>query len=348
MKKIISVIVFFVLLTICAYAQLENETQTMTELSGELAPYAESAVSGKPFFREVWDYTSDLFFKEFKNISRNLPSLIVLMILFSLKNCIQTEKGIDQIISLSCICGAVILTSNVIETIFDTARKVCEALGTFVFTAIPCMCGAVAMSGMPVSAAKGAFIILGASNIFSLLINKIFFPCLYIVYILSVSTAMIENDIFESLKKTVMNIMKISLPFFCGIFTAILSVFMKTSGKADNFTVKSAKMTIGNLVPVLGSVLSDSAEVVVSSLGHIKAQLGIIGIFGLLSVLLLPIIKILCTAFMFKILEILCCFLSDEKSQKFYSEISETVCTLGGIVGAMAVMTLIGILILMG
>ena len=159
---------------------------------------------------------------------------------------------------------------------------------------------------------------------------------------------MVENDIFEAVKKTVLSVIKVSLPFIVGIFTAVLTMFMKSSSKIDDFVLKSAKMTIGNMVPFLGNVLSDSATVVVSSVSQIKAQLGIIGIFGLLSVLLLPLIKILCTMFAFKILEILCCFLADKKAQKYYGELADIVSVMAGMTGTMAIMTLIGILVLMG
>lgn len=351
LKTTVRIFIFLFLIVIsadCAEAYFENETVTMTEQTGELSDYADSAAKGKLEAEGLWEYITDIFLREFKNIAKNFPSLFSLAVLFSLKNCVKLDESISKLVNFAFMGSVILMTSGMMKDMLDTAREVCEALGVFVVTTVPCLCGVLASSGMPVSASKGAFIILGASNILSFLINSLFFPVLYITYILSVSSVMVENDIFESVKKTVLTVIKISLPFFVGIFTTVLTMFMKSSSKIDDFVLKSAKLTIGNTVPFLGNVLSDSAEVVVSSVGQIKSQLGIIGIFGILSVLLIPLIKMLCTIAMFKILSMLCCFLADKKTQKYYDELSEITGVMAGMTGTMAVMTLIGILILMG
>ena len=331
-----------------AEANFENETKIMIENTGELKEYADSAAQGNLEAAGLWEYIKDVFLREFKNIAKNFPTLFSLAVLFSLKNCIKLDESISRLVDFSFAGCVILLTSGMMQDIINTAHEVCAALGVFVFTAVPCLCGVMAATGMAVSASKGAFIILGASNILSFLINSIFFPVLYITYILSVSSAMVENDIFESVKKTVLSIIKVSLPFLVGIFTTVLAMFMKSSSKIDDFILKSAKLTIGNMVPFLGGVLSDSATVVVSSVGQIKSQLGIIGIFGILSILLLPLVKMLCTIAAFKILSILCCFLTDKKTQKYYDELSEIIGVMAGMTGTMAIMVLVGILILMG
>jgi len=336
------------LISFSAKADFTNETVTMMNETGDLSGFAESAVSGELDGEGIWGYIKDMFFLEFKNISKNLPVLVALAILFSLKNCVRLDDAIGKLVNLSFYGSVVLLTSGMMQDIIETAKDVCGALGVFVFTAIPCLCGVMAAGGMPIAASKGAFIILGASNILSFLINSIFFPVLYIVYILSVSSALVENDIFESVKKTILSGMKVSLPFLVGIFTTVLAMFMKSSSKIDEFVLKSAKLVIGNTVPFLGNVLSDSATVVVSSVGQIKSQLGIIGIFGILSVLLFPLIKMLCTILCFKILSVTCCFLTDKKMQKYYDELSDVTSVMAGMTGTMAIMVLIGILILMG
>lgn len=349
MKKVISLIFFItVFFSFSANAQFENEFETLLNQTGELSGIANEAAEGELNAKDLFTYIKDLFFLEFKNISKNFPTLISLAILFSLKNCVKLDDGITKVVNFAFSGSVILLTTGMMQDMINTGLSVCKALGTFVFVSVPALCGVMASTGMPVSASKGAFIILGASNILSFLINSIFFPVLYITYILSVSSAMVENDIFEAVKKTVLSIIKISLPVIVGIFTTVLAMFMKSSSKIDDFVLKSAKLTIGNMVPFLGNVLSDSAGVVISSVGQIKSQLGIIGMFGILSVLLLPVIKMLCTILTFKILSVVSCFLTDKKSQKYYEELSEIVSVMAGMTGTMAIMALIGLLILMG
>ena len=336
------------LISFSAKADYYNETLTMMNETGDLSGFAQSAISGELDSGGLWEYIKDMFLKEFRNISKNLPVLFALSVLFSIKNCVRLDDAIAKLVNLSFYGSAVLITSGMMQDIIKTAKDVCEAMGVFTFTAVPCLCGVIASGGMPLSASKGAFIILGASNILSFLINSVFFPVLYIIYILAVSSALAQNDIFDSVKKTVLSLVKMSLPFLVGIFTTVLTMFMKSSSKIDEFVLKSAKLTIGNMVPFLGGVLSDSASVVVSSVGQIKSQLGIIGIFGILSVLLLPLIKMLCTVLTFKIMSALSSFFMDKKMQKYYDELSGVTSVMAGMTGTMAVITLIGILILMG
>lgn len=348
MKKILIAVLVIILMCIPAEAEFEKETDELLGLTGDMSEFAVNSANGDFQAQSIFSYIWDILLKEFNNIRVNLPPLFTLAILFSLKNCIKLEKNIDSLVEFSCICCVIYLTSGMIKDIFKCGEETCEALGVFVMTAVPGLCGVVAASGMPISASKGAFIILGASNILSFLINKIFFPVIYISYIFTVSSLMVENDIFSAIKKTVLTVIKTVLPWLVGIFTTVLAVFMKSSGKADDLILKSARLAIGNIVPFLGNALSDSATVVVSSVGKIKSQLGIIGIFGILSILLLPIIKMLCTIFVFKLLNILCCFLLDKKAEKYYEEISALISVEAGMTGTMAVTVLIGIFVLMG
>lgn len=338
--------VIIVMLAKPAFADFSEELRIMTEQTGELAPYADDALGGTLSFNNLWEYIKNIFFKEFKSISNNLPPLFALSVLFSLKSCIKLDEGISKLADFSISGSIVLLASGMVGDVISSAKAVCEGLGAFIFTAIPCLCGAKAASGMPVSASKGAFLTLGSESLLSFLISAVFFPVLYIVYILSVSSALVENDIFESAKKTVLSALKMILPLLVGAFTAVLSIFMKVASKTDEFILKSAKLTIGNAVPFLGNVLSESADVVVSSVGQIKSQMGLLGIFGILSVLLFPLIKMLCVIIAFKVLSAFSCFITDKKSQKYYEEMSDITGVAAGMTGTLAIMTLIGILIL--
>lgn len=352
MKIFYIAIMLVVMLTKPAFADFSDfsdfseEMRIMTEQTGELASYADDAVGGTLSFGEIWEYIKNIFFKEFKSIGDNLPPLFALSVLFSLKSCIKLDEGISRLADFSLSGSVVLLTAGMVGDAIDSAKAVCEGLGTFIFTAIPCLCGVKAASGMPVSASKGAFITLGSEGLLSFLINAVFFPILYIVYILSVSSALVENDIFESAKKTVLSALKTVLPLLVGAFTAVLSIFMKVASKTDEFILKSAKLTIGSAVPLLGNALSESADVVVSSVGQIKSQLGLLGIFGILSVLLFPLVKMLCVIIAFKTLSVFSCFITDKKSQKYYDELSDIIGVAAGMTGTLAIMALIGILIL--
>ena len=138
--------------------------------------------------------------------------------------------------------------------------------------------------------------------------------------------------------------MKVSLPVIIGIFTAFLSILVNLTQKTDELSLKSAKLAIGNLIPFLGSALSDSSEVILTSIGHIKAQVGIVSIFSMIYIFVVPMIKVAAAILAFRFLAMLAGFLSVKKVTTYCEDISDGLSILAGIMATMAVVILIGIM----
>jgi stage III sporulation protein AE len=219
-----------------------------------------------------------------------------------------------------------------------------DELSKFVYLTIPFLTGLIASSGMVMTGLKSSFIILFSINLLTYLLNAFFVPLALLYFIFATVSALMENDIFLSIKTTMKSVVKISLPIIIGIFTAVLSILVNLTKKTDELSLKSAKLAIGNLVPFLGSALSDSSEVILTSIGHIKAQVGIVSIFSMIYIFILPIIKVGSAIIAFKFLSMISGFLSLKKVTTYCDDISDGLAILAGIMATMAVVILIGIM----
>jgi len=314
--------------------------------SGELDVFAVEASEGNINFNYLNNYFKELFTKEILNIKNVFFSLFCIVIISSLKECFTLSEEIASVVTI-CISSACVLVSTEVMTVFFELTKDCiSELGDFMLFSFPYLCSLIATSGKTLTAAKGSLISLGTANLLSYLMENFFIIIIYMFYILSVSSSVIENDIFKYVKKTIIGFLKISLPFVVGIYTSVLTIFLKTSSYSDDFVLKTTKTLLSTGIPFLGNVLNKSADTVLSSVRVLKSQAGIAATVAILFLFSVPVIRLICGMLVFKALSVLSSFLGNEKITVLFSEMGDTVAFLAGICGTMTVVGVISIVLL--
>jgi stage III sporulation protein AE len=87
---------------------------------------------------------------------------------------------------------------------------------------------------------------------------------------------------------------------FSTIFLGVIALQGIAGAVGDSVTFKTAKFGVDTFVPVVGGVFSDALAAVVSSSLLIKNAIGIAGIVTLGAILLIPLLKIVALAFIYK------------------------------------------------
>ena len=98
----------------------------------------------------------------------------------------------------------------------------------------------------------------------------------------NVAWAALGNDGLKRIGGLLKWLITILLSVVLLAFIAYLNLSGVISGGADAATVKAAKFTISNLVPVVGGVISDTAETL---LAGASVPRNAAGVFGMLAVL---------------------------------------------------------------
>ena len=68
------------------------------------------------------------------------------------------------------------------------------------------------------------------------------------------------------------------------VFVGYLTISGVIAGSSDAVTVKTAKLALSGVVPVVGGILSDAAETVLAGAGVLKSTVGLFGmlvVFGM-------------------------------------------------------------------
>lgn len=113
-----------------------------------------------------------------------------------------------------------------------------------------------------------------------------------------------------------------------GIFIAFLTFQGLTGGVIDSISVKTAKFAMQSYIPILGGYLSDGFDLMMASIVLIKNSIGVIGLLMLLSVIVLPTVKIILLSLGLKLASGIIEPISDSKFSKMLSDVSSNMTLL--------------------
>ena len=132
-------------------------------------------------------------------------------------------------------------------------------------------------------------------------INNVIIPILLISITLcivsNISNKIQIDRLSKFLKSSIIWILGIILTIFIGLLT-IRGI---TSSTIDAVTLKTAKFTIDNFIPIVGKSFSDAISSVAGYSLIIKNAIGSIGLIVIILIMLYPIIKIVLSSFIFKL-----------------------------------------------
>ena len=181
----------------------------------------------------------------------------------------------------SCLAMAAVCTSS-LNGMIALAKDAIDTIGNFSALLLPVLSSALAASG---GTSSGGALYAGSTLLISLLtslIRSFFIPCVYCYLFLTTARYAIGDERLSPLQEGCGWVISAALKGTAGVFTAYLTLTGLLAGSADEMALKAAKGMISTAVPVVGSILSDASDAILTSAGLIKNAAGA---FGLLAVL---------------------------------------------------------------
>ena len=261
------------------------------------ASSSDSHTNIQKIFKKIYD----LFFSELKSSMTMFFSIFFVCVLSSVLKSFGGKTSLADIGCYGCYC----VCSSAIITNFSTINNVCVSsiadLSDFMDLAVPTYAALLTGCGYGASAAslQGVFVIISIviTHLIKNLICPLLFCCALLAVISGISTTIELSRFIKLISKTIKYIIGIIMTVFAGILT--FTGFAATAG--DNVAVKTAKYAISNFVPVVGGCLSEALNGIVQSSLHMKNSVGYLGFITLLSICMLPVIKVFVTVFCFRL-----------------------------------------------
>lgn len=241
-----------------------------------------------------------------------------------------------------------LLISTIILKSYNILSKVAinviTNLQAFIQTLIPSLFAATALSGSYTSTflySQAMLIIIG---IVDKIILRYVIPFVYIIIVLEIINSITEESILSRMVELLKNIVTWSIKILVVIFITALTMQSLTAPVLDGLANKSVKVAV-SAIPFVGTTLSGVADTVLGCAVLIKNGIGIVALIVIIIICLIPIIKILIVAFLYKVTAAIIQPISDKRLISCLSNVGDVCFILLGIVVITAFLFIITITI---
>lgn len=257
----------------------------------------------KPFSPLEWikGLLKFLFHEIFAN-GQLLGTLILLtvfsMILAQLQNAFE-QHNVSKIAYAITYMVLLIFALNSFRLAMNVTENAIDFMGSFMVGIVPILLVLMASTGSVTSATLFHPIVMFLVHTSGVFVQYIVLPLLFLSTILFIVSTMTDHYKVTKLAQFLRNISVGSLGIFLTVFLGVLSVQGATAAIADGIAIKTAKFVTGNFIPVVGKMLTDATDTVMSASILLKNTVGVVGLVILLLICIFPALKVLSLAIIY-------------------------------------------------
>ena len=292
-------------------------------------------------FLEILYSALELIRPDVLEVGRICLTVVGIVLLLSVLSGIPGKHSLTSELVGTVSIAAVLLGST--GSLVKLAVRTVGELADYGKLLIPVMTTAMAaQGGITTSAALYTGSMLFNSLLASL-IAGVLVPLVYVLLALSIAGRALKEKTLSQLQGFVKWLITWSLKMVLYVFTGYMSITGVVSGTTDAMKIKAAKLTISGMVPVVGGILSDASEAVLVSTAVIRNGAGIYGMLAVLSVCLLPFLRIGLNYLFVKWTGAVCAIFGTEQTTGILNDFAAAMGLLAAMTGTVCIMLLISI-----
>ena len=251
------------------------------------------------------------------------------------------KESVSTVAHFACY----ILISGILTAAFYDcamcAKSAINNISTFMQVVVPLFMTALISTGAVVSASVFQPALLSVIEITAFLIETVFLPLAMIGAALNIVNGISDKIKADKLVKLFQGAVKWGLCIMLTIFVGVAGIQSIATAGADGLTVKLTKFAASNLIPVVGSILSESVETIMNCSIVIKNSIGVFGIIAVVLIATYPLIKISAILIIFRISAAVSEPIVDEKIVKCITGLANSVSVIFSMLAAVTVMFVI-------
>ena len=234
---------------------------------------------------------------------RSCVLLLAVTLLYGLAEGMKTASGGDPL-GVTTLAATLAITTiavgdvHALLSLGEEAVGRMESLGDVL---LPAVAMAVAASGNPAAAVAKHSVTIMFSDVLLGLVTGLLIPLCYAFVAVNAAWAALGNSGLKRLGGMLKWLVTTILSVILLAFIAYLNLSGVISGSADAATIKAAKFTISNLVPVVGGVIADTAETLLAGASVLRNAAGIFGMLAVAGICLIPFLDLGLHYLMYKV-----------------------------------------------
>lgn len=296
-----------------------------------------------------FSYILSTLFKSAVSLLPYFATIVAIAIIYSLLSQFGNNSKVSakNVVHIVCFASIALIVVKIIVSLLTSTTLVISSIASQTEFLFPILLTLITALGGTVTASTFQPVLAT----FSVLIIKIFTNILIPVFIFSFVfniVGNISNNVkLEKFSKFFSSFFNWSVGIIFTIFIAFLAIQGLTVSSIDGISIKTAKYALKSYIPILGSYLSDGVGLILTSTSLIKNSVGVTGLVLLVSTIIGPILNIIVTMLLFKLVSALLEPLSDNKISNFLFSVSKSLSLLNTILIAIGFMYLISTSMLM-
>ena len=295
-------------------------------------------------FSNVWDLLKSLLFDNILSLLPLIATIVAISILGGMVGNLTPKvngKSIQNVVHFIIYGVIVILLSTIILKMVNLTTTTLNSIKWQIDAVFPILLTTLTALGGTTSV--GAY--QPAVAMFSGLIIEIFtsfiLPLFLISIVLNLVSNLSSNVKLDKLNSFIGSLSKWTIGVIFTLFTGFMTIQGLSAGAVDGLSIKTAKFTIKNSLPVVGGYLSDGLYLILASTNLIKNAVGGAGLLLLLATVLSPLIEIILFMLALKLMAGIIEPLGDGKIANFVSSLSKSMTMLIVMIACVSAMYII-------
>lgn len=318
---------------------------------GNIKTFFKDIISGEKTILDLFDKDSIkvLLFDELKSSLKVASIIIVLALLSSVLKSLDnsfSSGAVSQIITYIIFITMVSLTLVGFKDVLEICNNTIDSTVGLMKVIMPVLITLLVLIGFPITSTVLNPIFIGGVTFINIIFKKFLFVSIALAFAILVVNNLSKSIKLKKLSSFIKQINIVSIGAMFTIYLGLVSMQGLYVKSVDNFAVKTTKYAIGNFIPVVGNFVSDSVDILLSSSQLIKGVFGGIGLVLLVSVCLIPIIKILSIIFVYKVSAIVVEPIGEDSISSFLNEVANLMVVMLACIIAITIMFFVTVAIL--
>lgn len=221
-----------------------------------------------------------------------LHSLMKIFLIAVLCGCVNGfAQENHQIVTMGGALAVAVVLFQDFQSVLHTVLAAIEQVGVLAAGMFPVMAAALTLTGAAGTAATTQAAGLFAFDLVIRLIERLLVPavCTYLA-VLTVNAAA-GGDLLGSLGGLIRWAVTGTLKLVLTLFITFLTLGSSVSGSVDQFSLKAARFAVSGSVPVVGGIISDATETMLSGAVLVKNAVGVLGMLCVAAICVVPFLK---------------------------------------------------------
>lgn len=279
-----------------------------------------------------------------------LVTIVLLTVFTMILETMQTafeRNAVSKVAYAIAYMVLIILAVNSFRTATSYAEEAIANMVQFMLAMIPLLLTLLAGTGSFSTVAMLHPLIVFMIHAVSTFIHLFVFPLLFFSAILHLVSSITDRYKVTQLANLLRNVAVGGMGIILTVFLGVISIEGATGAIADGVGLQTAKFVTGNFVPVVGHMISDAADTVLSASLLVKNAVGLAGVIMLLFLCAFPALKVMTLALIFNVSGAVLQPLGDSPIVKCLQTIGKTLIYVFAALAAVGMMFFLAVTIIL-